>query len=131
MDHNEPSAHARRVYAALHLRSLEEFRRNLEELRKAWDNALKRHEARRPGLMHRVFTKDRAYREWSDKRDALFKNLSSCVQRIRELSAIIAAGGESPEVGGYVDALLRDAPDNAPVNQPSAERSSMQTSRPA
>lgn len=131
MDNTQRTEHVKKVYAALHIRSLREFRRNLEELKKTWENALKRHEARKPGLLYRVFTKDRAYREWSDRRDALLRNLASCAQRVQEISSLIAAGGESPEVRGYVEELLRTTPGGVAVNEPTVDRSAMQATRTA
>lgn len=80
--------------------------------------------------MYRVFTKDRAYREWGDRRDALLRNLTSCAQRIQEISDLIAAGGESPEVRGYVEELLRTTLGGEAVSEP-VDRSAMQATRPA
>lgn len=123
MDVSEHTEQVKKVYTALHIRSLQEYRQNLEGLKKAWENALKRHEARKPGLMFRVIAGERAYREWRDRRDTLFRNLTSCTQKIQELSMIIAADGESPEISGYIEALFRNTPastlaDKNPVKQP-------------
>lgn len=131
MNDNERTEHAKKVYAAFHIRSLQEFRRNLEGLQKTWMNALKRHEARRPGLARRIFTGERAYREWSDNRDTLLRNLTSCTQKIQELSMIIAAGGESPEVSGYVETLLRNTPANTLATTSAVERPAASVERTA
>lgn len=130
MDDSERTEQVKKAYTALHIRSLQEYRRNLEGLKKAWENALKRHEARRPGLMFRVITGERAYREWSERRDTLFSNLTSCTQRIQELSMIIAAGGGSPEVGGYVEALFRNTPANTLAGMSTVERPAAPSERP-
>ncbi len=96
----------KKTCASIYLGCLSEYKRNLEELRKSWQNSLKRHEAKKPSLVVRILTSGAVLKAWSERREALLSNVTSCDERIRRIDDIIASGNASPEVIEYVEALV-------------------------
>lgn len=105
----------RKTCASIYLGCLSEYKRNLEELRKSWQNSLKRHEVKRPSLVVRILTGRAADKAWSERREALLSNVASCDDKIRRIDDVIASGSASPEVIEYVEALARqfNTPDSS------------------
>lgn len=99
----------KKTCASLYLGSLAEYRRNLEGLRKSWQNALLRHESRKPGIILRIVTNGAALKGWTERRNTLVSNIVSCNERIWCVSEVIETGSTNPEVVAYVDALVGHA----------------------
>ena len=105
MEENLRQVVIKRTCASIYLGCLFEYKRNLEELCKSWQNALKRHDANRPGILLRIVSSGAAHKSWLEKREALAANLASCGKKVAQVSQIIESGNNSPEVIQYVEAL--------------------------
>lgn len=112
----------KKTCASIYLGCLSEYKRNLGELRRSWQNSLKRHEASKPSIAIRILTNGAAMQAWVDRRNALEANVASCDMKIRRIEAVIATGSGSPEVAEYVEALAGqvqavDSSDHFPARQ--------------